>query len=102
MTRRKRTSMIVVVAVAALLVIAGVAYAAGVFPDVSAGDTHTAAIEWAAANGIVNGYTNGNFGPYDTIKRGQAATTVQNYDEYLKSTASGEPSCSDCHDATNL
>lgn len=102
MTRRKRTSMIVAVAVAALLVIAGVAYAAGVFPDVAAGDTHTAAIEWAAANGIVNGYANGNFGPYDTIKRGQAATMFKNYDEYLKSTASGDSTCSDCHNDSSL
>lgn len=106
MTRRKRTSVIVAVAVAALLVIAGVAYAAGVFPDVAAGDTHTAAIEWAAAHNIVNGYTNGNFGPYDTIKRGQAATMFKNYDTYLRGSLPGGEGdvdgCKDCHNESTL
>ena len=83
MTRRKRSTMIVLLTAAALLIIAGVAWAASTFPDVDPSDTHAAAIEWAAENGIVNGYANGNFGPYDPILRGQAATMFQNYDEYL-------------------
>jgi len=71
-----------------VVVIAGVAataaYAAtSSFPDVDPNDTHADAINWAAENGIVNGYTNGNFGPYDPILRGQAATMFQNFDTYL-------------------
>ncbi|MHB0981327.1 MAG: S-layer homology domain-containing protein [Thermoleophilia bacterium] len=103
MTRRKRTSMIVALTVAALLVIAGVAWAAGMFPDVTAGDTHSAAIEWAAENGIVNGYANGNFGPYDPILRGQAATMFKNYDEYANDGSSdGTSGCKECHNETTL
>ncbi|MCZ7664930.1 MAG: S-layer homology domain-containing protein [Thermoleophilia bacterium] len=102
MTRRKRTTVIVLVTVAALLMIAGVAWAAGMFPDVAENDTHFDAIEWAAENGVVNGYANGNFGPYDPILRGQAATMFQNYDEYLKSTMDGTSTCSDCHNDTTL
>lgn len=102
MTRRKRTSMIVALTVVALLVIAGVAWAAGMFPDVSAGDAHFAAIEWAADNGIVNGYTNGNFGPYDPILRGQAATMFKNYDAYANGGSDGTDGCKDCHNETTL
>ena len=93
MTRRKRTTMIVLLTVAALLIIAGVAWAAGTFPDVTRATRTADAIEWAAENGIVNGYANGNFGPYDPILRGQAATMFQNYDEYLKGSGGGTTTC---------
>jgi hypothetical protein len=98
MTRRKRTKLIVLLTGAALLIIAGVAWAATTFPDVDPGDTHADAISWAAENGIVNGYANGNFGPYDPILRGQAATMFQNYDTNL-----GTSTCKECHnDGTML
>lgn len=102
MTTRKRTSMIVSLTVVALLVIAGVAWAAGMFPDVDSSDTHAAAIDWAAQNEVVNGYANGNFGPYDPITRGQAASMFKNYDDYLQSTMDGSSDCADCHDASDL
>ncbi len=102
MTRRKRTIMIASLAVAVFLIAAAVAYAAGMFPDVASTDTHYNAIEWAAENGIVNGYADGTFGPYDTIKRGQAATMFKNYDDYLQSTMDGSSSCADCHNDTTL
>lgn len=101
MTRRKRTTMIVLLTVVALLIIAGVAWAAGVFPDVDPGDTHAADIQWAADNGIVNGYANGNFGPYDPILRGQAATMFKNYDE-SKGSSDGTAGCKECHNDTTL
>jgi hypothetical protein len=97
MTRRKRTKLIVLLTAVALLIIAGVAWAATTFPDVDPGDTHAGAITWAADNGIVNGYANGNFGPYDPILRGQAATMFQNYDTNL-----GVTTCKECHNDTNL
>lgn len=103
MTRRKRTGMIAMLTVVALLIIVGVAWAAGVFPDVDPADTHTAAIEWAADNNIVKGYANGNFGPYDDILRGQAATMFKNYDDYRKSTSSGgTTNCKECHNDTTV
>jgi len=94
MTKRKRTTLIVFATFAALLVIGGIAWAAGMFPDVDPNDPHADAINWAAENGIVSGYTNGNFGPYDPILRGQAATMFQNYDNQL--------SCKECHDSSTL
>ncbi|MHB8868814.1 MAG: S-layer homology domain-containing protein [Thermoleophilia bacterium] len=102
MSRRKRTIFIASLAVGVFLLAAAVAYAAGMFPDVASTDTHFDAIEWAAENEIVNGYTNGNFGPYDNIKRGQAATMFKNYDDYLQSTMNGSSSCADCHNASTL
>ncbi len=102
MSRRKRTIMIASLAVGVFLLAAAVAYAAGMFPDVASTDTHYDAIEWAAENGIVNGYADGTFGPYDNIKRGQAATMFKNYDDYLQSTMDGSSSCADCHNASTL
>ncbi len=46
------------------------------FPDVSTGHRFAAAITYAAKNGTINGYDNGNFGPGDTLTRGQVAKIV--------------------------
>ena len=46
------------------------------FPDVSTRHRFAAAITFAAENGIVSGYENGNFGPGDTLTRGQVAKIV--------------------------
>jgi hypothetical protein len=102
MLKRKRAVVVATAAIVVLLALAGGAWAAGLFPDVADNDTHSAAIDWAAQNGIVRGYQNGNFGPYDEILRGQAATMFKNYDDYLKANASGTSTCSDCHDHTTL
>jgi hypothetical protein len=102
MTTRKRTTIIAVLTVVALVAIAGVAWAAGVFPDVDPNDPHYDAINWAAENGIVKGYTNGNFGPYDPILRGQAATMFQNYDTFLRDDGELTSACKVCHDASDL
>ncbi len=53
--------------------------AASGFPDVAAGQWYTDAVSWAAANGIVTGYDNGNFGPNDIITREQMATILYRY-----------------------
>ncbi len=103
MTRRKRTTLIVSLTVAALLIAVGVAYAAGAFPDVDPSDVHAADIQWAADNGVVNGYTNGNFGPYDNITRGQAASMFKNYDDFAnQGAADGTAGCKECHNDTTL
>ncbi|MFA6458398.1 MAG: S-layer homology domain-containing protein [Patescibacteria group bacterium] len=46
------------------------------FPDVTTGHRFAAAITYASKNGVVNGYDNGNFGPGDTLTRGQVAKIV--------------------------
>jgi hypothetical protein len=100
--RFTRRTLIIVATVLVVGVAATAAYAATTFPDVDPSDTHAAAIDWAAENGIVNGYANGNFGPYDPILRGQAATMFQNYDEYLMGKATAplaeiNRGCPACH-----
>lgn len=40
------------------------------------------AVKWAAANGIVEGYGNGKFGPDDAITRKQLATILYRYANY--------------------
>ena len=52
------------------------------FADVAGGQWYTEAVEWAAANGIVNGYANGNFGPNDNITREQFAAILFRYTDY--------------------
>ena len=51
----------------------------GSFTDVPEGDWYTTAVEWAAANGIVNGYDNGCFGPADAISREQMVTILYRF-----------------------
>ncbi|MBR5536520.1 MAG: S-layer homology domain-containing protein [Clostridia bacterium] len=52
------------------------------FSDVAADMWYTAAIDWAAANGIVNGYGDGNFGPADQITREQIMAILNRYAQY--------------------
>ena len=52
---------------------------AGVFNDVEDELWYSEAIEWAAANGIVNGYGNGKFGPNDPVTREQLAAILYRY-----------------------
>jgi hypothetical protein len=53
-----------------------------VFPDVASGQWYTNAVLWASANGIVEGYDNGKFGPDDTLTREQMATILYRYASY--------------------
>ena len=59
-----------------------VAGKADMFGDVSGGQWYTSAVAWAAENGIVNGYSNGNFGPNDPITREQLATILYRYTKF--------------------
>lgn len=52
------------------------------FPDCQLRFWYTAAINWAAANGIVSGYTDGNFGPDDALTREQMVVIIYNYVKY--------------------
>lgn len=49
------------------------------FHDVGAGLWYTDAILWASGQGVVTGYSNGNFGPGDYINREQMAVMMYRY-----------------------
>ena len=49
------------------------------FVDVAPGEWYTAAINWAAANKIVDGVGNGKFAPNDPITRAQMCTMIERY-----------------------
>ncbi len=53
----------------------------GTFTDVPSGQWYSEAIEWAAANGVVNGIGNGKFGPDLSITREQIATILYRYEK---------------------
>lgn len=52
------------------------------FADVKKGQWYSDAISWAAANDIVNGYSDTQFGPNDSITREQMAAILYNYINY--------------------
>ena len=52
------------------------------FVDVPEGRWYTEAIRWAAANGIVNGYGDGRFGPNDPLTREQLAAILNRYAKF--------------------
>ncbi len=54
----------------------------GRFSDVPTGTWYTAAVEWAAQEGIVNGYDMLRYGPTDAVTREQMATILHRYTAY--------------------
>ena len=52
------------------------------FTDVADGQWYSDAIAWASANGIVNGYGNGKFGPNDPLTREQIMAILNRYAAY--------------------
>lgn len=52
------------------------------FRDVVENAWYSEAVRWAAANGIVNGYTEQTFGPNDNIAREQLAAILHRYANY--------------------
>lgn len=68
------------------------AAASGRFTDVAAGQWYTQAVEWAASQGIVDGYGSGAFGPEDHITREQLAAILYRYARYkgADTSASGD------------
>lgn len=53
----------------------------GKFADVPEGEWFTNGVEWAAANGIVYGYEDGNYGAKDPLTREQLAAILYRYAE---------------------
>ena len=58
------------------------AYTTSRFTDVPANKWYTAAVEWAADQGIVSGFGHELFGPNDLITREQMAVMLNNYLKY--------------------
>ena len=52
------------------------------FADVPANTWYTSAVRWAAANGIVEGYGNGYFGPEHKLTREEIATILYRYAKF--------------------
>ena len=52
------------------------------FSDVADGQYYTEAVEWASANGIVNGFTDGTFKPTQAVSREQLAAIIYRYAQY--------------------
>jgi S-layer homology domain len=84
---RRTAQIISIFAVLAITATAG-AVVAG-FPDVPDDHVHANGIAWAAENGLMVGYDNGNFGPEDPVTRGQLSTIFLRYDERLDDSGSG-------------
>lgn len=51
----------------------------GRFPDVKASSYCATAVEWAASNKVVSGYSDGKFGPNDNITRQDVCVILHNY-----------------------
>lgn len=55
---------------------------AGQFPDVPFGQFYTASVAWANKANVIGGYSNGCFGPADSITREQMAVMMYRYAQY--------------------
>lgn len=74
--------------VEAMYEIAGTPYVKvkGVFRDVSTSADYATAVEWAAANGIVQGIGNKTFDPYSNVTREQMAAIFFRFANYISKT----------------
>lgn len=72
------------------------------FDDVSGSAWYTAAVDWASAFGIVEGYGDGTFGPEDRITREQMAAIFCRYAQYKGADTSGRGDLSRFADANEI
>ena len=72
------------------------------FADVSSGQWYSDGVDWASANGIVTGYSNGSFGPNDTITREQMAAILYRYARYKGYDVSARAQLSSYSDASQV
>ena len=68
------------------------------FNDVAADDWYATAVNWAAANGIVNGISDDTFAPNDPITREQLAAMLMNYAQWKGQDTSARADLSDYTD----
>lgn len=72
------------------------------FTDVATDDWYATAVNWAAANGIVNGISDDTFAPNDPITREQLAAMLMNYAQYKGLDVSARADLSHYSDAENI
>ena len=72
------------------------------FSDVTSGAYYEDAVNWAAAEGIVNGYSDSAFGPNDAITREQMAAILMNYAQYKGQDVSARADLSAYSDAESI
>ena len=72
------------------------------FDDVADGQWYTDAVIWANANGIVEGYGSGRFGPMDNITREQFAAIMYRYSEFKGCDISKKTDLSAYSDASEI
>ena len=72
------------------------------FNDVAAGTWYTDAVNWAAANNIVNGVENNNFNPNGSLTREQMATVLYRYAQYKGADVSASGDISGFADSANV
>jgi len=76
-------------------------YTTPTFDDVKAGEWYTSYVEWAAANGIVNGMGDGTYGINGAITAEQACTILYRYANGKTGTATGK-TIADYTDGTSV
>ncbi len=72
------------------------------FSDVASGAYYAAAVSWASANGIVNGYSDGTFRPGNLITREQMAAFLYRYASYKGRDVSRRADLDDFADAGQI
>ena len=72
------------------------------FGDVASGAWYTDAVAWAAAAGVVTGYSNSAFGPDDSITREQLAVMLYRYADLLGVSTSATGTLSSFTDAGSV
>lgn len=77
-------------------------YVTPTFRDVKPGEWYTSYVEWAAANGIVNGMGDGSFGIGGSITVEQACTVLARYNGFKKSSVGESKTLSDYSDALSV
>ena len=73
-----------------------------VYDDVALDKWYTDGVEWADANGVVNGYGNGKFGPNDPITREQMAAVLYRYAKYCGADVSARADLDGFKDAAKV
>lgn len=72
------------------------------FTDVGTNEYYTKAVNWAAANGIVDGITTTTFAPNAPVSREQMATILYRYSEYKKYSTTDKADLSGYTDASKI
>ncbi len=72
------------------------------FADVISSKYYAKAIAWASSQNIVSGYSNGKFGPEDSITREQLAKVLYLYADYKGYDVTAKESLSAFNDASNV